>query len=654
MAAELVAPGGKVCVIVPAGWMNAGEADWLREKLAGSLRLDELFLFGSYRLFAPTEDARLRRRRAPTPTVESAILVATKVAPSKGHKLRVVALEDDVLAAQSLSGNVEAKVSDREALLEEMAERFAGRQGRKNGIHVHDLKQADLVGDRPWPIKHGVKDVGSRVVANLQGMLDAPDSPVEPLSERWSIPQGIQTGADAYTPRIQSRLRNSFPTALEQLDASGAELGESILELPPGRENEAPWRDHPEVLARSVEPHAILYGALDETDYTSLVWFGREDDAPRAVVKALEKWRPVLENRADFLDNPERRWWETHRTRDKASLARPKVIALYRTDRGRFAVDEDGAWQPSIKTTLVIPVENGLSVAYLGGLLNSELLDLWYSIRGKAPRDVWRNYEPKRMKEIPYRHVNLSLEVEQKRLKRLGEGLKKGDVERSAEIAAEIEAGLRGRSDDGLAADAPEAVEAARALEAIVRTIADNRRALLPLRKCFPALGRVIKDPWSTEPVDPEVAEFVAALPKKKRASVRVDPELGCSIDTDGTLGNVMLDGDGLVFSYRRHPVARVDGPTEKLMLLAELLAERAKLQPADLLATEVPRDIEAFRAEVERAGEEVGRLLGDGRVLVEAAERLVCALYAIPRDLTDEVVAHAISRAAAHAGSPG
>jgi hypothetical protein len=37
---------------------------------------------------------------------------------------------------------------------------------------------------------------------------------------------------------------------------------------------------------------------------------------------------------------------------------------------------------------------------------------------------------------------------------------------------------------------------------------------------------------------------------------------------------------------------------------------------------------------------------LEEGRVLVEVAERLVRALYAIPEDLTDEVVAHAVARA--------
>jgi hypothetical protein len=650
MAAELLAPGGRLCVIVPAAWMNAGNADWLREKLASTLQLDELFLFGSYRLFAPTEDARHRDRRAPTPTVESAILVATKGAAPKGHKLRVVALEDEAKAALALGGDVEQRVPDRGGLLAEMAARAAGRQGRKGGIHVHDIKQADLTHDRPWPVKHGAKDVGSRVVAKLQKALDREGSSIEPLDGRWAVPQGIQTGADAYTPRIRSRLRDSFPKALKQLEASGVELGAPILELPPGREKDPPWKDHPEVLARSIEPHAILYGALDERDYTHLVWLGRMDEAKAPVVKALEDWKPVLENRAEIARNQSRNWWECAWPRDKVLLRRPKVIALYRTDRGRFAVDEDGSWQPSIKTTLVIPAQDGLSVAYLGGLLNSELLDLWYSVRGKTPWHVRRNYEPKRMKEIPYRHVDLSVAVGGERLKTLDSALGNRRTQAAAAIVDEIAADLRGRGDEGLAADAPEAVEAARALEAIVRAIAANRVALLPLRKGFPKLSRVVKDPWSTERVDPAVAEFVAALPKRQRTSVRVDPELNRTIDTDGVLGHAQLVDDALVFSYRRHPVARVEGPREKLMLLGELVGDDHRLTPDRLAAVEVPKDVVAFRDSVETAEKDVAAMLAEGRALVETAERLVCALYAIPRGLEDEVVAHAVARVEAAA----
>ena len=155
LAVEKLAPGGRLCVITPAGWMNAGNADWLRGHVAGSLRLDELYLFGSYRLFAPEREARRRRHRAPTPTVESAILIATKAKPRKGHKLRIVALEDEAEAARALGIEDDAGSPDRDRLLGEMEKRRRGRQGRKGGIHAHDLVQADLVHTRPWPIKHG-------------------------------------------------------------------------------------------------------------------------------------------------------------------------------------------------------------------------------------------------------------------------------------------------------------------------------------------------------------------------------------------------------------------------------------------------------------------------------------------------------------------
>jgi len=296
----------------------------------------------------------------------------------------------------------------------------------------------------------------------------------------------------------------------------------------------------------------------------------------------------------------------------------------------------------------VIPREQGLSVAYLGGLLNSELLDLWYSVRGKTPWHVRRNYEPKRMKEIPYRHVDPTADCPKQRLKALAAALEKGDDERVAELVTEIVADLRAAGDVALSADATEAVEAGLTLETLVRAIADNRRALLPFRDRFPALARVVKDPWSSETVDPTPAGFVAGLAKKNRISVRVDPELSATIETDGVLGTPNYEHSLLTFAHRRKVVAQVDGPVPKLMLLAELLADRQKLMPAELLATEVPRDIEEFKAEVDGAQEDMARLLAQGRILVEAAERLVCALYGVPTELADEVVAHAVARAKA------
>ena len=206
MAAEKVAPGGRLCVITPAGWMNAGNADWLRERIASSLRLDELYLFGSMRLFATEQQERDTRTGMTPPTVESAILLATKAPAPKKHRMRVVLLEDEGEAAVAITGDPAARVPPREALLAAMAARADGRAGRSKGILVHDVAQQELRSTRPWPIKHASRDVAARVVAHLQTAAGRSRDAGRGLADRWAVAQGIQTGADAYRPACRRRL----------------------------------------------------------------------------------------------------------------------------------------------------------------------------------------------------------------------------------------------------------------------------------------------------------------------------------------------------------------------------------------------------------------------------------------------------------------
>jgi hypothetical protein len=566
LAAEKLAPGGRLCTITPAGWMNAGEAGFLREKLA-ALRLDELYLFGAYRLFAADQGP------APTPTVESAILVATKAEVPEDHRVRVVVLEDDALWL------------DRDELLEEMERRAAGEPGRADGILVHDVPQAELRPEHPWPVKFAAADVATRVVARLQALLDDEAAPVDPLEREWKVFRGIETGADAYSGRIQRRLSAAQRAEVQH---AGGLPGAPILELPAGAEQDRPWADHPEVLARSIEPRGILYGALDELDYTSLVVCG--PDPPAAVLAALEPWRTVLSTRAEIARNPRRRWWEAAWPRNGDDLASPKVIALYRTDRGRFALDESGDWRPSTKTTLVVGREPGAPVAYLCGLLNSELLDLWYAVRGKTPRDVWRNYEPKRMNELPYRRPE-------------------GDP-RAEEVAE------------------------------LVRALADNRRALLPHRPFVRGLTAVVKDPWRTGPPEADDAALVAALPKSGTTSVRVDSALAVIGSPQGRL---VRDSPGAV-AFRRGggETGRVEGDPADLDLLVSLVGRETDGAEAILL----PKDRLAYATARAARLAEAERLLAEGRALVERVERLVCALYDVPDELAEAVVEHAAARA--------
>ncbi len=634
MAAEKLAPGGRLCVITPAGWMNAGNADWLRERLASTLRLDELFLFGGMRLFATEREERDVRTGLTPPTVESAILVATKVAAPERHRLRVVLLEDEAEAARALSADPAARTPGRVALLEAMAARAAGRVGRSGGILVHDIAQGTLRSTRPWPIKHTTRDVAARVVAHLQARMDARRSGIQRLGDRWIVAQGIQTGADAYSPRVQRRLPESTRS---ELRARGHNTGDPILELPPGAERERPWCDHPAFIAHAPEPRALLYGAIDAANYTNLVWLRGDDDPPEEIIEALDPWREVLRTRAEFARNARRRWWETAWPRDRATLLGPKVIALYRTDRGRFAVDEDGDWQPSIKTTIATPREQGLSVAYLCGLLNSELLDLWYAVRGKTPRDIWRNYEPKPMNEMPYRHVALP------------PGWTAGSkvaALHSALTASATQAALGSAEQVRTAVGSPAGdADALAAIEHLVRAIAANRTALLRLRPIAPELTRAVKNPWRTHGVSVDPAAVLAEVPPAQLRSVRLDTSLTLRISTDGVLGRHRLETGALVFSHARKPTARVEGPDDRLALLASVVGS-SRLMPDDLRSTKLPLSLHAFGARVAERQREVDDLLLTGRALVEAVERLVCRLYGVPDPLTELVVLSAVTRA--------
>src|SRR5690606_19658889 len=121
------------------------------------------------------------------------------------------------------------------------------RYGRRDGVLSHDRAQSDFRPEQPWPIKHNREDVGPRVVEHLDRLLKDRSSHVETLDTSWKIFQGIQTGADAYTERIRKRLGEAERA---KLDAAGVQVGDPIMELPPGVEDKEPWKSARELLGR--------------------------------------------------------------------------------------------------------------------------------------------------------------------------------------------------------------------------------------------------------------------------------------------------------------------------------------------------------------------------------------------------------------------
>jgi hypothetical protein len=349
--------------------------------------------------------------------------------------------------------------------------------------------------------------------------------------------------------------------------------------------------NHPELLAKSPEPRAVLYGAFDDMDYTTLLVL--RSDPPRDVFEALERWKPVLASRAEIARNARRHWWEAAWPRDARDLRAPKVVALYRTDRGRFALDEAGRWEPGKKSTIVVGREPDAPVAYLCGVLNSELLDLWYAVRGKTPWHVRRNYEPLRMNQMPYRPPD-------------------GDP-RCDEIAE------------------------------LVREVAANRRALLPHRPAAKELERTVKDPWKTGPVEIDERAIVAELPPTETVSVRLHDALTLEFPEPSKVKLRRAKPTLVELVRGRKVVGTLAGDAAVLDLVERLLGGSADESLAELL---LPANLVLYAQRCFERKQLVESLLAEGRALVERVERLVCAVYDVPDDLADAVVEHAVRRA--------
>jgi hypothetical protein len=92
----------------------------------------------------------------------------------------------------------------------------------------------------------------------------------------------------------------------------------------------------------------------------------------------------------------------------------------------------------------------------------------------------------------------------------------------------------------------------------------------------------------------------------------------------------------------------RISGNSRRLALLELILGGKADVRVEETL---LPKDLAAFESLVEGRRTAVQTLLDEGRELVERVERLVCALYDVPDDLTERIIDHAVRRSARAGG---
>ena len=135
---------------------------------------------------------------------------------------------------------------------------------------------------------------------------------------------------------------------------------------------------------------------------------------------------------------------------------------------------------------------------------------------------------------------------------------------------------------------------------------------------------------------------LVGTLPAKETVSVRLDPLLTAEGAPAGK--PVRVESAALAFRRGGKETGRVTGEGRRLDLLGEIIGTR---QIDDATNVLLPKDMDAFERTTASVTATVQLLLDDGSAHVERVERLVCALYSLLDELTEEVVTHARARAA-------
>ncbi|MEJ7715848.1 MAG: Eco57I restriction-modification methylase domain-containing protein [Thermoleophilaceae bacterium] len=549
LAAEKVAPGGRLCVITPAGWMNAGNADWLRERLAGDAPART-----SCSCSAPTGCSRPsgRRARDRAPGAARRRWRARSSWPRKAPVPRGPRAADRGAGGRGGRGGR----ARRATAARPDRDRAAGADGRADGgprpvagagSTCTGVRQRDS-GPRRSRGRSSTARATSRRRWSLTSTGLADEAvPVEPLAQRGTSSRASQTGADAYTARDPEAPRRPTSKRAARRGRSGAPAIRSWSFRPAASDERAVERSPG---AAGPQPRAArdpLRRASTRRDYTSLVWIGRDDAVPavgrrgpRAVATRARDARGVRAQPAGGAGSrppgratrPSCRAPEGHRPLPD----RPRPLRG-RRDRRLAALDQDHALHPR---------EEGLSVAYLGGLLNSELLDLWYAVRGKIPGTSGATTSPSRWRGCP-----------------------------TATSSGSPTCGVGPTGPASTTRWAPATPPAPRRLPASWQLRA--RRASWQGRwscssgrsqttaggcslcaTCSPSLLGRVKDPWRARIPPLSEPGGIRALLARDTASVRIDPELNLRIDTDGPLGRGAMAEHGLVFTRARRTTAEV------------------------------------------------------------------------------------------------
>ena len=341
--------------IVPANWLEAVSSQKLRVFLQSEAKVRNLVVFDGLPVF---EDV----------SVEPLIMVAEKQGAS--HKLM-----------------------------------YQHRTKRhKNAQEVLEKKEIrsvpnDIIHEEGWYLK-------SLQVLGLDSICRKVESESVPLGMLFHVEAGINTGADV----VSSRSQKHWP--------DDAQTGEGIFVVNKKELNRLSLSPSEAKCIKKYIPAEWVnrYFQIDHDDLF-LIYLQRDTDISSLPnIKAhLNRFRNILENRAEIKRNSNREWWHLLWPRNPEIYDVPKKIVIANaTAHNSFYLDSEQTYY-NIGCTILSPIPNiVVDPSYMLAVLNSRLLDLYYGIKGQTQAKNQRKYFPDKVRKIPIRCINFTTPADER------------------------------------------------------------------------------------------------------------------------------------------------------------------------------------------------------------------------------------------------
>ena len=257
----------------------------------------------------------------------------------------------------------------------------------------------DIIHEEGWYLK-------SLQVQGLNSICQKVESESVPLGMLFHIEAGINTGGDVVSSRSQKYWPDDARAGegifvvskkeIDQLSLSPSEAKCIKKYIPAERVNRYFQIDHDDLF--------LIYLQRD-TDISSL---------PNIRVH-LNRFRNILENRAEVKRNSNREWWHLLWPRDPEIYDVPKKIATATaTAHNSFYLDSEQTYY-NIGCTILSPIlDIVVNPSYILAVLNSRLLDLYYGIKGQTQAKNQRKYLPDKVRKIPIRCINFTTPTDER------------------------------------------------------------------------------------------------------------------------------------------------------------------------------------------------------------------------------------------------